>query len=1050
MKRFFSLLLILLVNNSFIISQNYYKTSFEETLDSLIKINQYDECYQHIQKNQNNELKLFYLQYLYLSQWFSSESDNDIIINESLIERALSNEWEEISLYIKMDTKLLLAEYYSNNQVLNRAISYTEEALTDYIKLFGEYLIDFFYAKLALYSYDNGDYSRFLIYAEKVYTYILEKDYLSDLECDVLHCLGDYYHLNYNYEKSILCYKMILDKCLADIQYDSSFINVELCRNYAFLNDINNYKHYRKEILKSFHKHSNNKKLIILESFYITDFSIFKNKRLSNETINLTAKTFTKESIEYAKCLYLYFAFWNLNNYSENMLDITILHETYKTLSNIPMNNESIELLLRISWLYFRYNEFVYGKRILDEIEAKIGTESNLFEVPIEAKMGTESNLLEMLIYAKMEYYTQIGNTTKAFEENTKLLRIKKENNDGSGLLRVLNHRGRLYIEQNQYEKAIECDLYILNKEKELYGEELKGSSLYCLHNLFCDYASADKIDDAINIGEWCVKLRKERNDFYNYAISLNGLGYCYYLKGDIHKAIDLSLKADSILKNDHEMHYATNTYLETYYMENQDTTKLYQLLIEQKEYIDSFINKKLYTLSEEELYWYWNINNKLYGKIPQYAGLFYNNQKISMLAYNTLLTTKGKILNIINNKNNSFVLEKVNFNDIYNNISENAMFIEFAEGYETNHYVALIGDKKNKYPKTININIEKTENDSLYKNIWEPLLKHLDFNSNIYFSAAGKLHQIPLESLPIGDGKIMSDAYNMYRLSSTRELALKKEPAKYKKAVLYGGLNYDMTNEVMLTENAKYQTDSTYTLFASRGLLEDSIRGYKWTNLNNTKMEVEYISEQMQQNGISTKVFQGNEGSEESFKALSGKGYNIIHIATHGFFFPEPEAKRKDYFQPIMLSDDLGRNYAPADLSLFRTGLVLSGGNRAWQGDSIPDHVEDGILTAHEIKDLDLRGADLVVLSACNTGQGEITSEGVFGLQRAFKMAGAQTIIMSLTEVDDQTTMAMMNKLYSNLMEGQSKHDAFYNAQRYIRSIKPDPKYWRGWIMLD
>ena len=78
------------------------------------------------------------------------------------------------------------------------------------------------------------------------------------------------------------------------------------------------------------------------------------------------------------------------------------------------------------------------------------------------------------------------------------------------------------------------------------------------------------------------------------------------------------------------------------------------------------------------------------------------------------------------------------------------------------------------------------------------------------------------------------------------------------------------------------------------------------------------------------------------------------------------------------------------------------------------------------------------------------MTGEGVFGLQRAFKMAGAQTIVMSLTPVDDQTTMAMMNKFYTNLFSGQSKHDAFYNAQRYIRSIKPEPKYWMGWIMLD
>ena len=150
------------------------------------------------------------------------------------------------------------------------------------------------------------------------------------------------------------------------------------------------------------------------------------------------------------------------------------------------------------------------------------------------------------------------------------------------------------------------------------------------------------------------------------------------------------------------------------------------------------------------------------------------------------------------------------------------------------------------------------------------------------------------------------------------------------------------------------------------------------------------------------------------------------------------------------MLLNDHYQKFNEVDMSMWRSGLVLSGGNRAWRGDSIPDTVEDGILKAQEIGDLDLRGADLVVLSACNTGQGEVTGEGVFGLQRAFKMAGAQTIVMSLTPVDDQTTMAMMNKFYTNLFSGQSKHDAFYNAQRYIRSIKPDPKYWMGCIMLD
>ena len=349
-----------------------------------------------------------------------------------------------------------------------------------------------------------------------------------------------------------------------------------------------------------------------------------------------------------------------------------------------------------------------------------------------------------------------------------------------------------------------------------------------------------------------------------------------------------------------------------------------------------------------------------------------------------------------------------------------------------------------------LSIPVISNDKNELYLCIWANLVNNnlIKPGDHIYFSASGILHQIPIESLPIGDGNIMSDVYNMHRLSSTRELVKEKNEVTYTKAALYGGLNYDMTDNDMLSESHTYHTNTTEEYFVSRGLLEDSIRGYKWDNLSNTLQEVNYISDLMNKNQITTQTYKGNKGNEESFKALSGQGYNIIHLATHGFFYPDEEAKEKDYFNPMMLS--VNNIYNEVDMSMWRSGLVMSGGNRAWKGDTIPDTVEDGILKAQEIGDLDLRGADLVVLSACNTGQGEVTGEGVFGLQRAFKMAGAQTILMSLTPVDDQTTMAMMNKFYTNLFSGQSKHDAFYNAQRYIRSIKPDPKYWMGWIMLD
>ena len=138
----------------------------------------------------------------------------------------------------------------------------------------------------------------------------------------------------------------------------------------------------------------------------------------------------------------------------------------------------------------------------------------------------------------------------------------------------------------------------------------------------------------------------------------------------------------------------------------------------------------------------------------------------------------------------------------------------------------------------------------------------------------------------------------------------------------------------------------------------------------------------------------------------------------------------------------------------MTRSGLLLSGCSRALNHESVPEGVEDGILTADEISKLDMRGLDLVVLSACQTGLGDITSgEGVFGLQRGFKNAGAKTIIMSLWKVSDIATQHLMMSFYNHYLSGMPKEQAFRMAQAELRNLtgsgqkKPD---WAAFVMLD
>ena len=139
-------------------------------------------------------------------------------------------------------------------------------------------------------------------------------------------------------------------------------------------------------------------------------------------------------------------------------------------------------------------------------------------------------------------------------------------------------------------------------------------------------------------------------------------------------------------------------------------------------------------------------------------------------------------------------------------------------------------------------------------------------------------------------------------------------------------------------------------------------------------------------------------------------------------------------------------------DNPLNRCGLMMTGGQKAWLGEEIPSEIEDGILLGSEIARMDLSSVDLVVLSACNTGLGDITNEGVSGLQKAFKQAGVKSIVMTLSKVDDNATIKLMSIFYDNLFAGLNKREAFNKA---IEAMKKDPEYsdpyyWAPFVFLN
>ena len=170
-----------------------------------------------------------------------------------------------------------------------------------------------------------------------------------------------------------------------------------------------------------------------------------------------------------------------------------------------------------------------------------------------------------------------------------------------------------------------------------------------------------------------------------------------------------------------------------------------------------------------------------------------------------------------------------------------------------------------------------------------------------------------------------------------------------------------------------------------------------------------------------------------------------------------EKVTKKKEKLRFLSFEDKHHTNYE--DKTLTRSGLLMAGAKITIDGKDIPLDSDDGILTAQEISMLDLRGTDLVVLSACETGRGDIMQgEGVFGLQRGFKKAGVKSILMSLWKVSDVSTEILMTEFYKNLCEGKSKRESLRLAQKMVREYKDDegnllfqdPHYWAGFVMLD
>ena len=395
-------------------------------------------------------------------------------------------------------------------------------------------------------------------------------------------------------------------------------------------------------------------------------------------------------------------------------------------------------------------------------------------------------------------------------------------------------------------------------------------------------------------------------------------------------------------------------------------------------------------------------------------------------------------------------------WNDIEAALNKDDVAIEFT-GFtveDSVRYVALVIRKGFTSPKLVSIctkrDIKSIKEDDyyqtsqLYETIWKPLEKYISGCKNIYFTPEGILYNIAIEYAVDGNGTAMTDNYHMYRLSSTREIAKDKNVINLYKSALFGGLQYTLDNAERERIKQIYNDSISHEIvFRDSPNIRDLRESMQeLPPLPGALKEVEAIADIMKSHHHPVALETGTEGTEEAFKLLSGKHVNTLHISTHGFYDEEGEETS---------IDDEDKESS----SLSRSGLFMSGASDYLNDVYTSTDTEDGILTSKEISKMDLRGLDLVVLSACRTALGDISSEGVSGLQRGFKKAGANSILMSLWKVDDEATCLLMTEFYKNWIgESKTKREALELAKQTVCSHKEkgwdDPKYWAAFILLD
>ena len=745
----------------------------------------------------------------------------------------------------------------------------------------------------------------------------------------------------------------------------------------------------------------------------------------------------------------------------------------------------------------------------LGQYEKALSFQEQAFKI-LNNYLGIDHPDVAMSLNNLAQLYLELDQKEKALSMNEKALAIRKKvlGENHPDVAMSLNNISYLYLEMGHYEKALPFSELALKNYQESLGREHPNVAK-SLSNLANIYSKMGDYEKAFTLNEQALKIRKKvlGNDHPDVARSFNNLALLYSEKGQFKKALSLFEQSFSIENKQLTINLPSLTeeqkvnllklntsFYEMYdalvldfpqYKSNSTKTSINNSLLLGNVTMRSNELMRNNILNSNDTALIENFENWLglkrqYVNAQSFSLEEIKNKGIDLKALEDSIEFKERSLSL---RSQLFQTEQeklqLNYEMLKSRLAEDEAFLMFHSFHyftgktwtDSVLYAAYVVRSDQKEPKFIKLfeqaqldslmlaedvssmmsNLYKPSDSALYNLVWRPIAGYLGDAKKVYIIPSGQLHKLAFAAIGDGSGHVLSDRYEIHQMLSAQDFVFpsssnvfnNEDKSTNVSIALFGGINYDPLKETASGQDSVYYNPLS---LLSKDMERRSSFGY----LPATKKEVENIRQQFKQNNKTTLSYSSSEATEATLRSLEGdRAPKILHIATHGYFAPDPKDDRNKNQLRILGQKN---RYTASDNPLLRSGLMMSGSNASWRGAATLAAELDGMLTAQEVSNLNLLNTQLVVLSACETGLGDIKGrEGVFGLQRAFRLAGVKYLLHSLWRIPDEETSEYMQLFYTELLNQNDIKKAYKSTQSSMRQKYPNsPMKWAGMVLVE